>query len=571
MKTILKFYHLLDKKKKTYSFFLIFLLFVGSLFELLSLAMIIPILQLIVDPDKIYPYIDFLPLKDFFNSLSRELLLILIIGLTVSLFIFKNFYILFVYWLQQRFLRNFSTMISSKLFKCYLKKNYIYFTEKNSSNFIKSLGNDTETLNSNLGYCGFIILEVFTIFFISALLFVIQPLGLIVTLTFYFLGSLFFLILLKKKTKIWSLEREFFAKTRIKHLKQIVESVRDIKLLKLENIFMNNFNHHNNNFFKVMAKHQTMLGVPRLWIEIITVIVIFALVLILLNIKTFEAKSILPILGLYSAAAFKLIPSFNKIISGIQSLRFMKPVLNEYYNEISNYNEPDEININKNKISFNNTIQLKNINFSYDSKNILFKNFSFTISKGEKIGIYGESGSGKSTFLDIFTGLIIPQNGEILVDGVNINKNIDSWRSIFAYQSQNTTLVDDTIKNNILLGNNQNFDFDNFNKSIHLSVLNTFVKSLVKKENTIIGERGAKLSGGQKQRIGLARTFYLNRDMIILDESTNALDEETENKILENIWEKYKNKTIIIVSHNKNILKKCEKIIEFNQSGLVKY
>ena len=101
--------------------------------------------------------------------------------------------------------------------------------------------------------------------------------------------------------------------------------------------------------------------------------------------------------------------------------------------------------------------------------------------------------------------------------------------------------------------------------------MNTFVKSLVKKENTIIGERGAKLSGGQKQRIGLARTFYLNRDMIILDESTNALDEETENKILENIWEKYKNKTIIIVSHNKNILKKCEKIIEFNQSGLVKY
>lgn len=574
MGVIKKFYYLLNLKMRIYAFILIFFLFIGGLLEFLSLALVIPIIQIIIDPNLLTKYSNYVPYFEDLTQLYPELLLHFIIGFTVTIYVFKNIYLVIVNWAFQKFLCNFSTNICSDLFRIYIQKNYLFFSEKNSAHFIKTLEHDAQMLNSNLGYCGHIILEIFTIALISILLFLAQPLGMLTTIIFYIIGSVIFIYLTKKKTKIWSAEREFFSKNRVKYLKQIVDSIRDIKLLDLEDLFMKDYHRENGNYFKISSKYATLQVVPRLWIEIITIFAIFFLVAILISFNQSAPSSILPVLGLYVASAFKLVPSFNKIIGSLQSLRFVKPVLNEYYYQFKNFNEKKKIQADINKIDYKisgwKNISFNDVSFSYDKKNSILKNFNFAISRGEKIGIYGESGSGKSTFLDILTGLVVADIGQINIDDLNIDKAIKSWRSNFAYLSQNTILIDDTIKNNIVLDKSKKIDNKKYLNSIKFSKLENFISKQNDKDNTIVGEKGIKLSGGQKQRIGIARAFYLDRDTLILDESTNAIDSDTEKEILNNLWKEYKYRTVILVSHNLKNLQSCDKIYEFSKFKLIK-
>ncbi len=568
--TLKKFFYLMNRKMKIKSLIIIFLQFIAGILELFSLAMIIPIIQVIIDPTSLEYYYSFIPFNQTIKSLSYANLINIIIGSTVAIYIIKNLYLLLIQWYQQNFLRQFSIHICDKLFSVYLKKNLLFFNDRNSGTFIKTLEKDSEGLNSHLSYAFSVILEIFIIISICILLFFVQPIGMILTILFYLIGAYLFVFVFKKKTKIWSIERFNIENAKLKYLKSIVESIRDIKLLNLENYYLYNYNNQNKNYFRVMMKHLVIINTPRLWIEIITVSLIFTLVAVLVKYENIISSDLLPILGLYVGSAFKLIPSFNKIISSIQGLRFIKPAINQYYYDILESTNYDNIPSGKKKIEFNNKIIFKNITFSYE-ENIILKNVSLEFNKGEKIGIYGDSGAGKSTFLDILSGLISPQIGEVLVDGQNINLNLQSWQKKISYLSQSTILIDDTIKNNILMGDKDNYDSRLYDNCIKDVKLDTFINNLKDKDSTIIGERGAKISGGQKQRIGLARIICLNRDVLILDESTNAIDEENEEEILKKIWKLYKHKTIIIVSHNKKNLSNCDSVYKFENYKLIKF
>ncbi len=568
--TLKKFFYLMDRRMRINSLFIIILQFIAGILELFSLAMIIPIIHLIMDPAGLDNYYKFIPLSENFKNIGYANLINIVIALTVVIYVIKNCYLLIIQWYQQNFLKKFSVHICDKLFKVYLKKDLLFFNDRNSGTFIKTLEKDSEGLNSHLSYAFSVILELFIIISISVLLFLVQPLGMILTILFYMAGVYLFVFIFKKKTKIWSTERFNIENTKLKYLKGIVESIRDIKLLNLENYYLNNYNNQNRNYFKVMMKHSIIINSPRLWIEIITVSLIFTLVAVLIRFENIISSDLLPILGLYVGSAFKLIPSFNKIISSIQGLRFIKPAINQYYYDILEDKNFDQNNSLIKKIEFKENLVFRNVTFGYENNNIL-NSVSVEFKKGEKIGIYGDSGSGKSTFLDILSGLILPQSGEVLVDGKNINLNLKSWQKKISYLSQSTILIDDSIKNNILMGDKENYDQNLYNQSIRDVKLEEFIKNLKEKDLTAIGERGTKISGGQKQRIGLARVICLNRDILILDESTNAIDEKNEEEILDKIWQNYKDKTIILVSHNKKNLSYCDTIYQFKNSKLTKF
>lgn len=567
--TLKKFFYLMDRGMKINAIFIIILQFIAGIFELFSLAMVIPIIHLIMDPASLDNYIKLIPFKEIFKNISYANLINVIIGLTVVLYVLKNCYLLIIQWYQQNFLKKFSVHICDKLFKVYLKKDLLFFNDRNSGTFIKTLEKDSEGLNSHLSYAFSVILEVFIIVSISILLFLVQPIGMILTVLFYIVGVYLFVFIFKKKTKIWSTERFNIENAKLKYLKGIVESIRDIKLLSLEKYYLNNYNNQNRNYFKIMMKHSIIINSPRLWIEIITVSLIFTLVAVLIRFENIISSDLIPILGLYVGSAFKLIPSFNKIISSIQGLRFIKPAINQYYYDIIEDNNFDKNNSSNKKFKFTRNIEFRNVTFGYDH-NIILKNISVEFNKGEKIGIYGDSGSGKSTFLDILSGLVLPQSGEILVDGENINSNLKLWQKKISYLSQSTILIDDSIKNNILMGDKENYDQNLYSQSIRDVKLDKFIENLKEKDLTEIGDRGTKISGGQKQRIGLARVICLNRDILILDESTNAIDEKNEKEILDKIWQNYKDKTIILVSHNKKNLSYCNNIYQFKNSTLMK-
>jgi ABC-type multidrug transport system fused ATPase/permease subunit len=224
---------------------------------------------------------------------------------------------------------------------------------------------------------------------------------------------------------------------------------------------------------------------------------------------------------------------------------------------------------NKNSIlNFNKNITIENISFYYDEKIKILNDISFEILKKDKVGIVGSTGSGKSTLVDLFTGLLEIKSGDIKIDGKSIFSNLKKWQQKLGYVSQSIFLLDDTLQNNIIFGSEKELNKDLITKVIKLSKLDNLVSELPNGLNTLIGERGSRISGGQRQRIGIARALYREAEILILDEATSALDYDTETSIMQMIINEYKDKTLIIVSHRDNALKKCNKIFEI-KNGLL--
>jgi len=564
-----KYVKLMNSDQKFRFFLIIGLLLFSGVLELFGLSLIIPIITLILDPDSFINFINEIDFLSFLKKFTKENLVVLLMGFSVFFYIVKNFYIFFVNWINAKFLVNFSTSITSSIFHNYLKKNYTYFTKKNISFFLKTLDGDAVIINNNLNLMGKVIVETFTIVLICSFLLFIQPVVMLSTVVFFIFGSGIFLYIIKKKTKIWAKDRDEMAKAKIQSIKQTFESIKDLKLLNVENIFAKKFNDQNSIFYKANLKQSLMLIVPRLWIEIITVLATIILVGVIIYFsKKIAPLEIIPLLGLYVGASFKMIPSFNSIITGTQSLRFSKPILDEYYKILFEDKTEEEKIQNFENIIFKKRIILKNVSFGYENNKLLLENVSLEINLGDKIGIFAKSGSGKSTVLDIITGILKPCSGNIYVDESNIHDGLRSWRNILLYLSQKTVFLNDTIKTNILLGSTK-FDENLFVQAIKNAQLEDFINGLPKKENTFIGENAVLLSGGERQRLALARLFYLERDFIILDESTSAIDKRTEEKILRNIFNVFSKKTIIIASHDTRVLKHCNKVYSIKDKNIL--
>jgi len=269
------------------------------------------------------------------------------------------------------------------------------------------------------------------------------------------------------------------------------------------------------------------------------------------------------------------LPASNRIINFIQISIYHKAVIDVIYDQlflVSIKNNTINNKIITKEIKFKNKIKIENLSFKYsEGKNKILDNISFDINKNESIGIMGDSGSGKSTIINILMGLIEPTKGNIYCDGVNIFEGLDQWQSKISFVPQDVFLINDTIRKNIAFGlDEENIDDRKIDLIIERIFLKNFIDELPKGTNTIIGERGINISGGQKQRLGIARALYRAPEILILDESTNSLDKNTENKFMIDLFKIKKDLTLIFISHNKNILNDFNKIVEINKNGIVK-
>jgi len=295
---------------------------------------------------------------------------------------------------------------------------------------------------------------------------------------------------------------------------------------------------------------------------------------VFLNIQSMDLKFLLPTLAVFFTAAYKLIPSLSTILSNLQAYEYNVQAIDNLSRDAYKFNKID--NVESPKSSFKKEILIKNISFTYDdertpNQNLLLENLNLEIKKGEKIGIIGDSGSGKSTFLDILMGLLPAVKGEILIDGKNIKNNLSGWQKNIGCVPQDVFILDDSLKKNIAFGLEENaINSKKINQALEESGLSEFARKLPLDVETMIGERGDRISGGQKQRVGIARALYLEPEILVLDESTSALDEKTENSIVKEIYDKNKSKTIIFVSHNLKNLIYCDNVFKIENKTLKK-
>ena len=564
MSSIKKLFEILPKKTKSKLFIFFLLLLIATLFELVSISALIPLVEVIVNGKTSFDFIN--NIIDLYsdNFSQKQVLIISLISL-VFLFLLKTVYLIsFSYW-TNKFSQKVYKIFSKKTLEKYFSENYLFFINNKSSDLTRNIINESKNISAMIFCYLKIFIELFIFFTLGIFILVIDFKTSLILISFFLIFTSIYFFFTKKIIFNYGLIRQkTFAKI-LKNLQEIFGTIKDIKLKKSEIFFKNIFVKEIDTFNKSAYVTNTFQEAPRYLIEFFFLIII--VMIILLNITgENEIKSILPLLIVYFAAGLRILPGFVKLNGYLQQIASFKPSLNLVYNELKNYNENISL---KDNDKFNNNVKIgnivcKNVDYAYDEK-VIFKNLNFQINEKSIFGILGKSGSGKSTLIDILLGLIKPQKGSVLVNNLDVHKNILQWQKSLGYVSQNIFLLDASLKENIAFGEKkEKINYEKLNMAIENSNLKDFVQNLADGIDTNIGERGSKISGGQIQRIAIARELYRNPSILFLDEATTGLDYETEKKILESI-KKLKNKmTIIIVSHNKKTIEICDNLLDLD-------
>ena len=566
-----KIFYILREYKKRVAF-LILLLFIGMIFEMISIGIILPTLGILLSPDiKLdFPSVYLFFKKNGFES-QREIIFFGMYSI-IGIYFFKTIFMYYLTWVQANFSAELSAKTSSKLYSGYLNQTYSFHLLRNSSELIRNIIGEVHEFSEMLKSLFVLIIEITALFGIAIILLFKEPLG--TTLIFIVLGLSTFLLQKFSKNKLlkWGEERQYHDGLMKKKINHGLLGIKDIKLKGVESIFLKEFDFHNFLRVGVTSKQYALTFFPRLYLEFIAVLGLVGFIIFQLYLNT-PVNSLLPIIALFMAGAFRMIPSANRIIGSMQFIRYSKPVIDIVYNElIENSKFRTTIIENNEKINFKYKLELKNINYRYsETDSNVLKNINLTIKKGEVIGFIGTSGSGKSTLIDIILGLLKPESGSIYLDDIEITEIMKPWQKLIGYVPQSIFLSDDNIKNNIAFGIlNQAIQNTAIQNAIIDAQLNDFINILPDGMETQVGEQGVRLSGGQRQRIGLARALYNNPEILILDEATSALDNITENSVMETVLKLRGEKTILLVAHRLTTLRFCDRVYKI-ENGIVEF
>ncbi len=555
---MIKYYKtFLNQKEKKYFFTIIFLFIILSFAEIISLSLIIPILEIIVNGEKESFTSKFLLAKNFELNL-RSVLTLFVISILL-----KNIFLIFVQFINAKFIIELANKIQFLLIKNYFDKSLIEKNKEHTSKTMRNINSEANLFSSSLvgpimSNISQSILILFIFFFLIVFNFKVT---IIVTSLILITGFLINFVT-NKKLKKYGHQRVLLSEKFFRILKNSFDFAKEIKILKLMDYFSNEFK-KNLILQKNIGIKRSILGqLPKTFFEI--VFALFLVTYIFFNTQTQNPNLVVEI-GVYIACIFRLMPSINNFFMNYQKIKYSK---NSYDNLKFLFEK--KVSFDTHKIpTFKDKILIKDLCFRYDSKNEILININLEIKKNSKIGIMGASGSGKTTLINLIMGLIKPTQGQILVDGKeNIFSN-DRWLENISYVPQNIVILDDSIKNNITLFDTfKEFDQNEYERVIELTQLSEVEKKFSKRDYSNVGENGSKISFGEKQRIGLARAIYRKSSLLILDEPTNFLDKDTTSLFIETLEKHFQDKTIIFLSHDKSVLRICEKIYKINNGNL---
>ncbi len=551
-----KIIDLFDNGQKLKFLILIFFMIIASFLELMGLGMVIIILNSFLGLANNYLNILNENIEYFFKTeVNYELILFIIF----ILFTIKFVILVLVSWMESDFLAKFREKISNKLYNNFLKRDVGNLLKKNSAEYIRNF--TEEIVASGLFVQSILKLILDSILILTFFIFLMYFNPTTTSIVFLFFSSLgiVYFVLVKNKLSNWAKTSLSNRKKKIQFISESFSAIKSIKILSRENFFLDKFKRQVHSISKIQFRVAFLDSLPRNILEYMLLVSILLIFFYLIK-NDYSNQNIIQMLSVYTLAAFRVVPLMNRLLGHMQRLKHSYPSLLKLIEE----NEKKILH-KKNKfskMSFKKNIVLSIKKFSFDNnQNFLFKNVNIKIKKNSQVGIIGESGSGKSTIIDIICGFQKNNLSKLTVDDLSIlgSDNLASWQNSIGYVPQNIVIFNQSLRENILFGSENKIVNDDVIKNLIKKV--DLEKFLLKAKNglsQVLRQDGQNISGGEKQRIGIARALTNDPELIILDEATSGLDYETENNILKTI--KKLKKTSIIVSHRLNALKNCDKI-----------
>lgn len=549
-----KLFAVLSLQDKRFFYALLAFSVLISFIESFAISLIMPFVSVASD-FSLFERNAYLRQIDEFFSLPKYELVAYFGLLLIVFYVLRAFLNALYFYLLARFSKGRYHLFALRLFRKYLNLDYESFTRQKHSALLKTITQEAFNLSTMLASFLLMMSELFVVALIYALMLVVDYQITLFLSVFLLANALILVRVLSPMMKKAGAKREVAMSAFFETLSTNLNNFKFIKLKGKEESVAHLFSEQSFAFSRANITSETINAFPRLFLEAVGFCVLVFIVVALIWQRQSDIHTALAMISLFVLALYRLMPSANRIITSYHDLLYYKHSLDIVYNALY---EKDE-NLGDEKVSFEKDLVLKNVNFAYKNKPLLFENLNFTLKKGEKIAFIGESGSGKSTLVDMLMGLLPPNSGEILVDGQKLSaQNLKNFRQKIGYIPQQIYLFNDTIAKNIAFG--EEFDEKMLERVIKQANLQSFITSLKDGANTLVGDGGGNLSVGQKQRIAIARALYLSPQILVLDEATSALDNESEAKIMSEIYKISSDKTLIIIAHRLNTIEQCDKI-----------
>ncbi|MDE7327743.1 MAG: ABC transporter ATP-binding protein/permease [Lachnospiraceae bacterium] len=586
-----KFQKLFSSRQKRQLVILFFLMLFGAFLEILGVSLIVPLVSVVMREDimETNPLIG--EVCRLLHIQSNRSFLIFCVLFLIFVFIFKDLYLAFEIYVQNRFVYNNRFRMQQRLMDSYLNRGYEYYLNASSGEIVRVVQQDVSNafylLSSLLNFTTELVVSLALV----AVVFVINPMmtllvGIILLLTMWIIAKVA-KPMLNRQGKIL---QESAAQTN-KWLLQMVNGMKEILVGDKKGFFLENFSRDGRKMVRAERWNILLQNIPRLLIEMSS-IVSMLLALLVAVLMGVEVSTLVPTIAAFAMAALKLMPSANRISTALNGVAYYEPSLDKLLKNLSLAGEEktaqgvhipvgdtsSPVQGNGKKIvaektfSLGREVKVCDVSYHYpEAEQPVLQEADMIIPVGKSVGIVGASGAGKTTVVDIILGLLNPQSGEVFADDVPVREHYAEWLSHIGYIPQMIFMLDDTIRANVAFGIAAAFVNEaQVWKALEEAQLADFVKALPEGLDTVIGERGIRLSGGQRQRIGIARALYPNPELLFFDEATSALDTETESAIMESINRLHGKKTLVIIAHRLATIAECDIVYRVGEGKIVR-
>lgn len=609
VKTLIRMFqqliYILDRKQQQKSVLLLALFFVSALLETLGVSVVIPFIVALTSPDTLMEYAIVRNISGKFGvETEKELLLLVGIGL-ILVYIVKDSMIMLANYIQLRFRNGIERDLSVLMLKSYLSREYMYFVETNSSDVMRGVSGDISNVAQIIDQFSMLFAETLTCVLLGVFLVYLDPLFALGLLLLALATALLIILAFKKKNAECGRQcREAYSK-RYQYIYQPINGYKEISVSQRKQYFIDQFQKEADRACRFNTQYLFICKLPT---RVINTVFISGLVILVCIMVVFGnsrvTDQLVTVLGAVAVATVRILPALSNITASMNGLVYNRLSLEEAHQNISLARMREKKLVGKEEDAqtgkgglceeqkldagckdqrdsgdaighkyegFQTELTVRNVWWRYPEgeKNVL-EDTSITIRKGEAVALIGESGAGKTTLADIILGLLYPQKGEVLVDGVDIYSIPKQWAKMIGFVPQNVFLIDDTVRHNVAFGIYEDeIEEEKIIRALKSAQIYDFVQGLPHGLDTMVGEGGIKFSGGQRQRIAIARALYDNPDILILDEATSALDNETESAVMQSIDALKGTKTLIIIAHRLSTIQNCNKVYEVKDGKAV--